>query len=198
MSETFAENLRTLRAQKGISQQKLARLLFVDRSTVAGWETGRRIPDAVMISRIAACLDTEVSALLEATHKPEPPNVIVVDDEKIILAGSTAVICKVMPFARVSAFRMPSAALEFARENRVDLAFLDIELGSVSGLELCRDLLGINPSMNVVFLTAYSGYSLDAWSTGASGFMLKPVTEEGIRAQLQNLRHPLPAGGEGV
>lgn len=197
MPGSFAENIKTLRTQKNISQQKLAQMLFVDRSTIAGWEIGRRIPDAVMISRIAACLDADVGALLaSAQHDADPPNVIVVDDEKIILLGSTAVIRKAMPFARVSAFRMPSAALEFARGNRVDLAFLDIELGSVSGLELCRELLEINPSMNVIFLTAYSGYSLDAWGTGASGFMLKPVTPEGLAEQLQNLRHPLPGGGE--
>ena len=78
------------------------------------------------------------------------------------------------------------------------LAFLDIELRNESGLDLCRELLEINPRTNVVYLTAYSDYALDAWSTGASGFMLKPVTPEGVREQLKNLRYPFWTGGESV
>ena len=75
------------------------------------------------------------------------------------------------------------------------LAFLDIELGKTSGLDLCRALLDINPRTNVIYLTAYIEYSFDAWSTGASGFMLKPLTPEGVRAQLKNLRYPFMTGG---
>ena len=78
------------------------------------------------------------------------------------------------------------------------LAFLDIELRNTSGLDLCRALLKINPRTNVVYLTAYSEYALDAWSTGASGFMLKPITPEGVREQLNNLRYPFWTGGEGA
>ena len=78
------------------------------------------------------------------------------------------------------------------------LAFLDIEMGKTSGLELCRTLLEINPRTNVVYLTAYSDYAMDAWSTGASGFMLKPITPEGIKAQLGSLRYPFSLGDAGL
>ena len=88
--------------------------------------------------------------------------------------------------------------IEYAKKNRVALAFLDIELRKTTGLELCRALLDINPRTNVVYLTAYSNYALDAWNTGASGFMLKPITPEGIREQLENLRYPFFTGGDNV
>ena len=68
------------------------------------------------------------------------------------------------------------------------------ELGKMSGLELCQKLPGINPSTNIVFLTAYADYSFDAWQTGASGFMLKSLPPEGGREQLQMLRYPFPMG----
>ena len=96
--------------------------------------------------------------------------------------------------ATVIGFTRPSEALEYARANRVALAFLDIEQGKTNGLELCRALLNINPRTNVVYLTAYSGYSLEAWDTGASGFMLKPITPEGVQAQLKKLRYPFHGG----
>jgi len=49
-----------------------------------------------------------------------------------------------------------------------------------------------------VFLTAYEGYAVDAWSTGASGYILKPITVENVQAQLKILRHPFALGGTGV
>jgi two-component SAPR family response regulator len=120
-----------------------------------------------------------------------------VDDRKLVLTGSLPALEEAMPYATVTGFTRPLEAVEYARANRVSLAFLDIELGKTSGLELCRTLLDINPRTNVVYLTAYDEYALDAWGTGASGFMLKPITPEGVRAQLENLRHPFATGGMG-
>ena len=86
-------------------------------------------------------------------------------------------------------------AVEYAKANPVALAILDIELGSASGLDLCHTLQEINPRTNVVYLTAYPDYSLDVWDTEACGFMVKPLTSDGIRKQLGKLRYPLPMGG---
>ena len=71
------------------------------------------------------------------------------------------------------------------------IAFLDIELGRYSGLEICKKLLHIHPNTNVIYLTGYKDYSLDAWKTGACGFLLKPLTAQNVREQLSLLRHPV-------
>ena len=196
MNVKFAETLRELRVERGLSQRELAKKTFVTQSTVARWENGNRLPDVAMISRLARALDVSVNTLLNAAAISNgAPNVIMVEDREVILTGGLAVLEEVMPDATVVGFEWPSEALEYARENHISLAFLDIELGAESGLDLCRSLLDINPRTNVIFLTAYAEYSLDAWGTGASGFMLKPVTAEGVRAQLTNLRHPFSLGG---
>ena len=101
-----------------------------------------------------------------------------------------------MPNAVITGFTKPAQAFEYAKTNHVALAFLDIEMGSVSGLDVCRELLEVNPRTNVVYLTAYREYSFDAWNTGACGFMLKPITPEGVREQLKKLRYPFLTGGE--
>lgn len=192
MNALFADTLRKLRAERELSQRELAQRVYVTRSTVARWENGSRLPDAAMISRLAQCLDVDVNTLLSvAAESDESPNVIMVDDRKIILSGGLPVLEEVMPNATVVGFTRSAEALEYAKGNSVSLAFLDIELGKSSGLDLCRDLLEINPRMNIVFLTAYAEYSLDAWATGASGFMVKPITPEGVRVQLGRLRYPL-------
>lgn len=199
MSQLFSDTLKKLRTEKGISQQALAEKMYVTRSTVARWESGSRLPDAVMISRISEVLGADVNMLLlAAAQSDECPNIIMVDDRKIILNGGLPILEEVMPNATVTGFTDTSEAIEYAKTNRVALAFLDIELRNKSGLDLCRDLLEINPHTNVVYLTAYSEYAFDAWSTGASGFMLKPITPQGVRAQLQNLRYPFWTGGVGV
>ena len=198
MGMLFADNLRELRAERGISQRELAERMFVTRSTVARWESGIRLPDASMIYRLAECLDVNVDRLLSAAaESDEAPIVILVDDNRIILTGGLPILEAALPNATVIGFTKPSEAAAFARANRVALAFLDIELGTSTGLDLCRSLLEINPRTNVVYLTAYGEYSIDAWSTGASGFMLKPITVEGVQAQLKNLRHPFSLGGAG-
>ena len=193
----FTEILKKFRIEKGLSQQALADKMFVTRPTISRWESGIRLPDAIMITRLSEILDVDVNILLSAAaESDECPNVILVDDRKLILTGGLSVLEKVMPNATVTGFVDADEAVEYAKTNRVSLAFLDIELRSTNGLDLCRTLLEINPRTNVVYLTAYADYSLDAWNTGASGFMLKPITPEGVREQLEKLRYPFWTGGD--
>ncbi|MBP5282854.1 MAG: response regulator, partial [Lachnospiraceae bacterium] len=123
------------------------------------------------------------------------PNVIMVDDSEIILSGGMSVLSDVLPNATITGFIWPMEAIEYAKINRIDLAILDIELGTSSGLDLCGDLLKIYPFTNVLFLTSYADYSFDAWKTEASGFILKPLTHEGVKEQLRKLRYPFSMGG---
>ena len=195
MNLSFANTLKRIRTEKGLSQKALADKMFVTQSTVARWESGTRLPDAVMTNRLATILGVDVSLLFTAAESEESPNVILVDDMKLILSDGLPVLEEAIPNANVIGFTDAEEAIEYAKNNRVSLAFLDIELRNANGLDLCRDLLAINPRTNVVYLTAYSDYSLDAWSTGASGFMLKPLTAEGVKEQLKNLRYPFFVGG---
>ena len=196
MNTLFAENLRKLRTERGLTQKQLGDQLFVYNSTIARWESGTRLPDSVMIPRLAKCLGVDANTLFRlVADSDEIPNVIMVDDNEVILSHGLTVLGKVIPNAAITGFTMPVEAIEYTRVNRVALAVLDIELDTGSGLELCRRLLEINPCTNVVFLTAYADYSLDAWETEASGFMLKPLTPEGVKAQLKKLRYPFWTGG---
>ena len=191
MNGLFAENLRKLREERGLSQKQLGIQMFVNHSTIARWENGTRLPDAAMILRLARCLGVDVNTLLMmVAQSDEAPNVIMVDDSSVILSDGVSVLEEVMPDATIMGFIWPQEAIEYARIKRVELAVLDIEMGNSSGLELCRKLQEINPPTNVVFLTAYADYSLDAWKTEASGFILKPLTPDGIKEQLKKLRYP--------
>lgn len=195
-ASAFGESLRQLRMEKGLSQQQLSDALRVDRSTVAKWESGSRLPDADMISLLYRHLGADVGELLHTPeNSSERVNVILVDDVKLILDGSVPVLREALPGAEITGFTVPAEALDYARENRVSLAFLDIEMGRFSGLTLCRELLSVYPRTNVIYLTAYREYSFEAWETGASGFLLKPLTVEAVRRELTRLRYPFRLAG---
>ena len=170
--------------------------MFVNHSTIARWENGTRLPDAAMISRLAKCLGVDTNTLFQlAAESEDSPNVILVEDSKVILTEGLTVLGEVMPNATITGFIWPLEAVEYAKANRIALAVLDIELGTASGLDLCHTLLEINSRTNVVFLTAYPDYSLDAWNTDACGFMVKPLTPEAVKEQLKKLRFPIRIGG---
>lgn len=199
MQSSFSKILKQKRTQAGLSQEMLARRLFVTKPTVARWESGTRLPDATMIIRIAECLDIDVAVLMNAVSESgDTPNIIIVDDNKAVLADSISVLEKTIPNAAITGFFRPKEAIDFAKTNRIALAFLDIEMGTVSGLDVCNTLLEINEHTNVIYLTAYSDYSLDAWDTGAVGFMLKPIAPEGVGKQLKRLKFSFFSGGADV
>ena len=197
MNMLFADTLKKLREEKGLSQNEIAKRMYVTRTTVSRWESGHRLPDAAMITRLSDVLGVDVNILISAAaQSDENPIVIMVDDNKVFLGDGIPIIEEVIPNATVIGFTKPSEAVEYAKSNSVALAFLDIEMIDVSGLDVCRKLLEINQRTNVVYLTAYRDYSFDAWDTGACGFMLKPITPEGIKKQLEKLRYPFLTGGE--
>ena len=192
MNVLFGEALRRLRIKKGFSPQQLSDAMHVARSTVPKWESGDRMPDAAMVSRLSAYLDADVAELLRGSERSDgKPKVIVVDDERIVLTGTVDTLRETMPGAEITGFTLPDEALIYAKENRVALAFLDIEMGRVNGMDVCRSLLELNAHTNVVYLTAYREYAFDAWETGASGFLLKPLDPAAVRAQLARLRWPV-------
>ena len=60
----LSENLKTLRRQKGFTQEELAARMNVVRQTVSKWENGLSVPDAELLTRLAEVLEVPVSALL--------------------------------------------------------------------------------------------------------------------------------------
>ena len=67
----LGENIKTLRTQKGYSQEALAEKLHVVRQTVSKWEKGLSVPDAEMLTRLADALEVSVSELLGTPVPPE-------------------------------------------------------------------------------------------------------------------------------
>ena len=117
--------------------------------------------------------------------------IIAVDDEKIALEALSGAIKAIVAEDEVVSFRYPEDAFEFAKENFCDIAFLDVEMVGMSGIELAAELKKYNSDINIVFCTGYGNYRDAAFDLHASGYLMKPITPEKIKRELENLRRPI-------
>ena len=82
-------------------------------------------------------------------------------------------------------------ALAVCNENEIDVAFLDINMPGKNGIALASELKEKHPGVNIVMVTAYGEYALDALRLFVSAYLMKPVLDEDVRAALANLRNPV-------
>ena len=192
-TEEFANKLKKLRTGKGISQQQLADMLVVSRSAVSMWELGTRLPDVSMILRLADCLGPDSSALLDIFQESEDEtNIIIVEDVPLLLRGTIRMLQEELPGVSITGFGNGKEALQFAQNHSVSVAFLDIELDDhMDGLRLAGELTAINSQTNIIFLTSHAEYLQQAVYDHCSGDILKPLSRERIRHELNNLRYPV-------
>lgn len=111
-----------------------------------------------------------------------------VDDEKLLLSELQWAVEQSPDIRQTAAFDDETDALEWAAEHRADVAFLDIQLHDMDGLELARRLRELQPGLPVIFCTGFREYTLEAFHVHANGYLLKPVTPEQIQAELDHLR----------
>ena len=113
--------------------------------------------------------------------------ILCVDDEKIVL-GFIVSICNQLPDTEEThGFSDPYDALEWVKDNPVDTALLDIDMPELNGIQLAVKLKEIEPDINIIFLTGYSEYALDAFEVHAQGYLLKPVNKERLEKEISLL-----------
>lgn len=118
-------------------------------------------------------------------------NIIAADDERIALQLLISSVREAVPVAQVHGFGSGEEALAFGSEIPCEIAFLDIDMSDMDGISLAKRLKQKNPKINIIFVTAYQKYAMEALSLHSSGYIMKPATKEKIEHELENLRHPV-------
>ena len=118
-------------------------------------------------------------------------NILAIDDEYYALELMKSALGEVASGATVYLCRDVRSALKTARENVIDVAFLDIHMPEKNGIELALDLKKLNPKVNIVFATGFSEYMKEGIDLRMSGYIMKPVTAEAVKVELENLRNPI-------
>jgi DNA-binding LytR/AlgR family response regulator len=117
------------------------------------------------------------------------PTAIIADDERLMREQLRARLTEVWPDLQVVAeAKNGEEAVAAVRAHHPDLAFLDIRMPGMTGIEAARH---IGDACHVVFITAYNEYAVDAFEHGAIDYVLKPAEAERLAITVARLKHRL-------
>ena len=118
-----------------------------------------------------------------------PCTCIVAEDEALLRQSLVDQLRRAWPQLRIVAECEDGAsALEALAEHRPDVAFLDIRMPGLSGLDVAAAAAELSARTQIVFVTAYDQYAIDAFERGAIDYLLKPITPERLAATVQRLQ----------
>lgn len=122
---------------------------------------------------------------------------LIAEDEDLLRQSLVAQLQRLWPeLRRVAECEDGACALEKLAELKPDLAFLDIRMPGITGIDVARALPEISPRTQVVFVTAYDQYAIDAFERGAVDYLLKPVSRERLAGTVGRVRERLARGGQ--
>lgn len=113
---------------------------------------------------------------------------IIVDDEMLAIK-QFEMECKKIPWVNIAGkFQNAQQALEYAKKEKIEAAFLDIELSGMNGILLGKKLRELYPNLVVIFLTGYDNYTMDALHMKADYYLMKPYSSKDFRDVMENAR----------
>lgn len=113
---------------------------------------------------------------------------IAVDDEIYMLETLHEAVCASSDIETAEAFSSCSAALAYAAEHPIDIAFLDINMRGIGGLGLAEKLMQLQPRCKVIFCTGYEEYAVSAFQLHVSGYLMKPITAEAVQKEIDHIK----------
>lgn len=113
---------------------------------------------------------------------------VIVDDETHILDELKQYLSKIEDVNLLGAYTNPLDALHFVMGNDVDMAILDIEMQKINGIEFADSLKKMNNSIQVIFVTGYDQYAMEAFRTNAIAYLLKPYTFNELCSAIEKVR----------
>ena len=117
--------------------------------------------------------------------------ILIVDDEAYLRKEVKDSLERIAPLNIYAEAENYDSAIKLLNENSFDIAFLDINLKGKNGLKIAEKAKFISPKTNIVMVTAYSEYALEAFKLFVSGYLLKPFSDNDLRDVLNNLRKPI-------
>lgn len=115
-------------------------------------------------------------------------HISIIDDEHLALQYLDLQLSKIEGVHVTGKFMDVKELIKHVQEHKVDAVFLDIRMPYVKGTDLAKQLLNINPSLYIVFVTAYNEYGAEAFEINAVDYMLKPIKQERLAVAVQRIK----------
>ncbi|MDQ1812997.1 LytTR family DNA-binding domain-containing protein [Massilia sp. CCM 9210] len=120
---------------------------------------------------------------------------VIAEDEPLLRDALVQLLAGAWPELRiVAACDDGGSALDAIAAHQPQVAFLDIRMPGLSGLDVAAALAEVSPATQVVFVTAYDQYAIDAFERGALDYLLKPVAPARLAATVQRVKARLASG----
>jgi len=113
---------------------------------------------------------------------------ILVDDEPLMLKRFVRLSANISDVNIVGQFENAVEALAFVRENLVELAFLDVEMPIMNGIDLAKHLRELRRDILIVFVSAYNDYIWDSNQIGGDYYIMKPYSQETLELAMERIR----------
>jgi len=124
------------------------------------------------------------------------PSAVVAEDEALLREELVARLKEAWPELEVlAACEDGGSALEAIAAHEPDVAFLDIRMPGLTGLEVASAAAQSSPRTQVVFVTAYNQYAIDAFERGAVDYLLKPIDPARLAGTVKRVKSRLASGG---
>ena len=120
-------------------------------------------------------------------------NILAVDGNNSSLKKTEEILTQTAPDSTCHTFDDPLSALAFAREEEIDVAFLETDMQELSGMDLGIYLKELNPYVNLIYVSENTAPAFEAMRIHASGYVKKPCSEKDIKDELEQLRYPDPS-----
>jgi len=117
--------------------------------------------------------------------------VIIVDDELLAIEVLEILISRIDEVEIVGKYTNPHEAIVDLKNLDVDVIFLDMEMGSVHGLQFAEEIMGEFPRIEIVFVTGHAQFALEAFEVNAIDYLLKPVNFNRLNKTIEKLQEKL-------
>ena len=121
---------------------------------------------------------------------------VVAEDEPLLREALLAALEAAWPGLEIVAeCEDGGSALEAIATHQPEVAFLDIRMPGLTGIEVAAAAVEASPRTQVVFVTAYDQYAIDAFDAGAVDYLLKPIAADRLAQTVQRVRARIANGG---
>lgn len=114
--------------------------------------------------------------------------VMLVDDEKLSLDELEYLLGQYDDMEIAGTFTNPVEALEQIIQKKPDILFLDIDMPVINGLNLAKEIIGVLKSVEIVFVTAFNNYAIEAFEVNAIDYILKPTRRDRMDKTIERIR----------
>lgn len=137
--------------------------------------------------------------MAEVTNNTEQPTAVIADDERLMRELLRSRLSKAWPELNIVAeAKNGQEAVDLVTQHEPDFVFLDIRMPGMTGIEAAREIVDAEVKTQVVFVTAYDEYAVQAFEQGAVDYVLKPAEEERLAVTVDRLKGKLASPPQDV